>query len=180
MFEVLRQRKILTDSKTGKVINEDTQLQTLLKIIQNEKYHDNIETKRVTEAFPSVNKLKTLRTFPYCTSAYNLWYKSYCYARDLITEVIMTWLLLLAINPLRDGFIIHSYLVGLNKLSRGKRLSHSMNHNEMKNHNHSTPMLITNIHTDNNQSLTYIVSKFNRFYAARITVTYASGYIYTH
>src|SRR4030095_7884938 len=111
MFEVLRQRKILTDSKTGKVINEDTQLQTLVKIIQNEKYHDNIETKRVTEAFPSVNKLKTLRTFPYCTSAYNLWYKNYCYARDLITEVIMTWLLLLAINPF-TGWFYHPFLFG--------------------------------------------------------------------
>jgi hypothetical protein len=37
LLEILRQRKILTDSETGELINDDTDIRTLLKIIQREK-----------------------------------------------------------------------------------------------------------------------------------------------
>ena len=93
------------------MINEDTDLQTLLKIIQSEKDNGIIERKGVSETFPCVNKLAVMKILPYYTSAYNLWYHNYCSARDLICELTMTWLLLLAMNPL-TGWFYHPFVFG--------------------------------------------------------------------
>ena len=111
LLEILRQRKIFTDLETGKLINDDTDIQALLNIIQKEKEKDMMKTKRSPETFFDIYKLAEMKTLPYYTTPYNLWYQGYCSARDLICEQTMTWLLLLAMNPL-TGWFFHPFVFG--------------------------------------------------------------------
>ena len=115
LLEILRQRKILTDSETGELINDDTDIRTLLKIIlrekEEEKDKETVKTKGLPEASFNTDRFTGTSPLMYYTIPYNLWYRGYCSARDLITELIMMWLLLLAINPLTAWFF-HPFLFG--------------------------------------------------------------------
>ena len=115
LLEILRQRKILTDSETGELIKDDTDIRTLLKIIQREKEGEKdkeiVKTKELPEAFLNTDRLTGTNPLMYYTIPYNLWYRGYCFARDQISELTMTWLLLLAINPL-TGWFFHPFLFG--------------------------------------------------------------------
>ena len=111
LLDILMQRKIFTDSETGKLINDDTDIRTLLRIIQKEKEKDTMKTKELPEAFLTTNKLAEMNTLQYYSIPYNLWYRGYCSARDLMCEITMTWLLLLAMNPLTRWFF-HPFVFG--------------------------------------------------------------------
>jgi len=52
-----------------------------------------------------------MKTLQYYAIPYNLWYRGYCSARDLMCELTMTWLVLLAINPL-TGWFFHPFVFG--------------------------------------------------------------------
>ena len=88
---------------------------TLLKIIQREKEEEKdketVKTKGLPEASFNTDRFTGTSPLMYYTIPYNLWYRGYCSARDLITELIMMWLLLLAINPLTAWFF-HPFLFG--------------------------------------------------------------------
>ena len=109
MLEILRQRKIFTDSETGNLINDNTNIRTRLNIIQIEKEKDAMKTKKLSEASINTDKLVGMTILPYYAIPYSLWHQGYCSARDLLCELTLTWLLLLAMNPF-TGF----YLVGRN------------------------------------------------------------------
>ena len=115
LLEILRQRKILTDSETGELVNDDTDIRTLLKIIQREKGgekdKETVKTKELPEAFLNTDRFTGTNPLMYYTIPYNLWYRGYSFARDQISELTMTWLLLLAINPL-TGWFFHPFLFG--------------------------------------------------------------------
>ena len=112
LLTILRERQIVTDSKTGKLINDDTDTQTLLRIIQEEKEKDGIKTKDLPEASINTVKLPWMREIlQYYAIPYNLWHRSYCSVRDLTCELTMVWLLLLAMNPL-TGWFFHPFLFG--------------------------------------------------------------------
>jgi hypothetical protein len=117
LLEILRQRKIFTDSETGELINDYTDIRTLLKIIQREKEggkkidKEIIKTKELPEAFLNTDKFSLTNPLMYYAIPYNLWYRGYCSTRDLISELTMTWLLLLAVNPL-TGWFFHPFLFG--------------------------------------------------------------------
>ena len=115
LLEILKQRKILTDSETGELINDNTDIRTLLKIIQREKEEEKdketVETRGLPEASFNTDRFTGTNPLMYYTIPYNLWYRGYCSARDQITELTMMWLLLLAINPLTAWFF-HPFLFG--------------------------------------------------------------------
>ena len=111
LLEILKQRKVFTDSETGKLINDDTDIRTLLNILQKEKGKDTMKTKELPEAFLTTNKLAGMNTLQYYSIPYNLWYRGYCCARDLMCELTMTWLLLLAMNLL-TGWFFHPFVFG--------------------------------------------------------------------
>ena len=117
LLEILRQRKIFTDSETGELINDYTDIRTLLKIIQREKEggkkidKEIIKTKELPEVFLNTDKFAVTKPLMYYAIPYNLWYRGYCSTRDLISELTMTWLLLLAVNPL-TGWFFHPFLFG--------------------------------------------------------------------
>ena len=111
LLEILRQRKIFTDSETGNLINDNTDIRTLLNIIQKEKEKDAIKTKELPEASINTDKLVGLTTLPYYAIPYSLWHRGYCSARDLLCELTMTWLLLLAMNPF-TGWFFHPFVFG--------------------------------------------------------------------
>jgi hypothetical protein len=111
LLEILKQRKVFTESETGKLINDDTDIRTLLNILQKEKGKDTMKTKELPEAFFHTDKLAGIKTMPYYTVPYNLWYLGYCSARDLICQLTMTWLLLLAMNP-STGWFFHPFVFG--------------------------------------------------------------------
>ena len=115
LLEILKQRKILTDSETGELINDDTNIRTLLKIIQREKEgekdRETVKIKELPEAFFRTDRFTGINPLMYYSIPYNLWYRGYCSARDLISEQTMICLLLLAINPL-TGWFFHPFLFG--------------------------------------------------------------------
>ena len=114
LLEILKQRKILTDSETGELINDDTNIRTL-KIIQREKEgekdKETVKIKELPEAFFRTDRFTGINPLMYYSIPYNLWYRGYCSARDLISEQTMICLLLLAINPL-TGWFFHPFLFG--------------------------------------------------------------------
>jgi hypothetical protein len=115
VLEILRQRKILTDSETGVLINDNTDIRTLLKIIQREKEEEKdketVKIKALPEASFITDRFTGTNPLMYYTIPYNLWYRGYCSARDLITELTMMLLLLLAINP-HTAWFFHPFLFG--------------------------------------------------------------------
>ena len=111
LLEILRQRKIFTDSETGNLINDNTNIRTLLNIIQIEKEKDAMKTKKLSEASINTDKLVGMTILPYYAIPYSLWHQGYCSARDLLCELTMTWLLLLAMNPF-TGWFFHPFVFG--------------------------------------------------------------------
>ncbi|MFZ0557226.1 MAG: hypothetical protein WAM26_18240 [Nitrososphaeraceae archaeon] len=110
LLEILRQRKIFTDSETGNLINDNTNIRTRLNIIQIEKEKDAMKTKKLSEASINTDKLVGMTILPYYAIPYSLWHQGYCSARDL-SELTMTWLLLLAMNPF-TGWFFHPFVFG--------------------------------------------------------------------
>ena len=111
-LKILKQRKIFINSETGKSINDDTDIQTLSHIIEKEREKDTMKAKELPEALLNPNKLAAMKTLQqYYAIPYNLWYRGYCSTRDLMCELTMTWLLLLAINPL-TGWFFHPFVFG--------------------------------------------------------------------
>ena len=84
---------------------------TKLSMIGSNKEKDEIKHKKTLETSPSITKPVETKMQSYYVSVYDLWYQSYCLARNLISEQIMTWLLLLAINP-ATGWFFHPFLFG--------------------------------------------------------------------
>lgn len=111
LLEILRQRKIFTDSETGNLINDNTNIRTLLNIIQIEKEKDAMKTKKLSEASINTDKLVGMTILPYYAIPYSLWHQGYCSARDLLCELTLTWLLLLAMNPF-TGWFFHPFVFG--------------------------------------------------------------------
>lgn len=112
LLEILRQRQIVTDSETGKLINDDTDIQTLLRIIQEEKEKYRMEMKDLPKASDNTDELPWMEEIlQYYAIPYNLWHRSYCSVRDLTCELTMMWLLLLATNPL-TGWFFHPFVFG--------------------------------------------------------------------
>ena len=111
LLEILRQRKIFTDLETGILINDNTDIRTLLNIIQKEKEKDAMKTKKLSEASINTDKLVGMAILPYYAIPYSLWHEGYCSARDLLCELTMTWLLLLAMNPF-TGWFFHPFVFG--------------------------------------------------------------------
>ena len=111
LLEILRQRKIFTDLDTGNLINDNTDIRTLLNIIQKEKEKDAMKTKKLSEASINTDKLVGMTILPYYAIPYSLWHEGYCSARDLLCELTMTWLLLLAMNPF-TGWFFHPFVFG--------------------------------------------------------------------
>ena len=111
LLEILRQRKIFTDLETGILINDNTDIRTLLNIIQKEKEKDAMKTKKLSEASINTDKLVGMTILPYYAIPYSLWHEGYCSARDLLCELTMTWLLLLAMNPF-TGWFFHPFVFG--------------------------------------------------------------------
>ena len=111
LLEILRQRKIFTDLDTGNLINDNTDIRTLLNIIQKEKEKDAMKTKKLSEASIDTDKLVGMTILPYYAIPYSLWHEGYCSARDLLCELTMTWLLLLAMNPF-TGWFFHPFVFG--------------------------------------------------------------------
>ena len=113
LLRILRQRQLVTDSETGKLINDDTDTQTLLRIIQEEKEkEDRMKMKDLPEASINTDILPCMKEIlQYYAIPHNLWHRSYCSIRDMTTELTMMWLLLLAINPL-TGWFFHPFVFG--------------------------------------------------------------------
>ena len=81
LLEILRQRKIFTDSETGNLINDNTNIRTRLNIIQIEKEKDAMKTKKLSEASINTDKLVGMTILPYYAIPYSLWHQGYCSAR---------------------------------------------------------------------------------------------------
>jgi hypothetical protein len=110
-LEILKQRKIFIDSETGKLINADTDIQ-IFTYYRKEQEKDMMKAKATNVALLNPDRLVVMKMLQqYYTVPYNLWYRSYCSARDLLSELTMTWLLLLAINPI-TGWFFHPFVFG--------------------------------------------------------------------
>ena len=76
LLEIWRQRKILTDSEIGELINDDTDIRTLLKIIQREKEaekdKETVKTKELSEAFLNTDRFTGTNPLMYYTTPYSL------------------------------------------------------------------------------------------------------------
>jgi hypothetical protein len=101
-LEILRQRKIFTDSEIGKILGDDTNIQTLLNIIQKEKEKNWMQNQ------PSSTIMKTPKSRP---SIYDPWHHGYRSLSELIYELNMAWLIFLTMNPI-TGWFFHPFVFG--------------------------------------------------------------------
>jgi hypothetical protein len=97
LLEILRQREVFIDSETGKIIDDKTDIQTLLNVIQKQK--EKVRRKESTKHHAKPKKVQ-----PYISSVYNPWYPRYRSASELIYELIIAWLLFLSMNPVTGWF----------------------------------------------------------------------------
>jgi hypothetical protein len=111
LLEILRQRKVSNDPETGKMLDDKTDIQTLLNIIQNEKEKEKVKKKRLDETFNKTDKSAKMKIQPSYPHAYNPWYPNYRLATELIYELTMAWLLFLVMNPV-TGWFYYPIVVG--------------------------------------------------------------------
>ena len=110
-LEILKQRKIFIDSETGKLINDHTDIQTLFHIIEKEREKDMMKAKALPEAFLNPDKLAVMKMRSSIMQSLTMFGTEATARRDLMCELTMTWLLLLAINPL-TGWFFHPFVFG--------------------------------------------------------------------
>jgi hypothetical protein len=89
LLEILRQREIFIDSETGKSIEDNTDIQTLLNVIQKEKEKEKEKDKVKKKKGVHETSCKTYNSVPtkvrlYISSVYNPWYLRYRSASELI------------------------------------------------------------------------------------------------
>jgi hypothetical protein len=107
LLEILRQREVFIDSETGKIIDDKTDIQTLLNVIQKqkEKVKEKVRKKKgVHETSCKTDNSVPKKVQPYISSVYNPWYPRYRSASELIYELIIAWLFFLSMNPVTGWF----------------------------------------------------------------------------
>ena len=91
LLEILRQRGIIFDSEAGKIIDDKSSIETLLRVLQKEKQ----KKKQQEEILHNTNKSSKIHMQPY-EFINNL--------LDVNYKLTVRWLLLLALNPFTAWF----------------------------------------------------------------------------
>jgi hypothetical protein len=92
LLEILRQRGIIFDSEAGKIIDDKSSIETLLRVLQKEKQK---KKQQQEEILHNTNKSSKIHMQPY-EFINNL--------LDVNYKLTVRWLLLLALNPFTAWF----------------------------------------------------------------------------